>query len=216
MSKSLEGVLVKKPHTQETYTEKLIQDIMQCADACTGPEYFLSNHFFIQHPTKGKIQYKPFNYQKRLIGAYHENRFSISLMPRQTGKSTSAAGYLLWYAMFVPDSTILVAAHKYTGAQEIMQRIRYAYESCPDHIRAGVTSYNKGSIEFDNGSRIVSMTTTENTGRGMSISLLYCLDGDTTTVKIRHKETLVEEEITLKDLYIRLVNPDKILSDEFV
>jgi hypothetical protein len=95
-------------------------------------------------------------------------------MPRQTGKSTTAAGYLLWYAMFVPDSTILVAAHKYTGSQEIMQRIRYGYESVPNFIRAGVTSYNKGSIDFDNGSRIVSATTTENTGRGMSISLLYC------------------------------------------
>ena len=94
-------------------------------------------------------------------------------MPRQTGKSTTAAGYLLWYAMFVPDSTILVAAHKYLGSQEIMQRIRYGYESVPDFIRAGVTNYNKGSIDFDNGSRIVSTTTTENTGRGMSISLLY-------------------------------------------
>jgi hypothetical protein len=94
-------------------------------------------------------------------------------MPRQTGKSTSAAGYLLWYAMFVPDATILIAAHKYLGAQEIMQRIRYAYELCPNHIRAGAVSYNKGSIEFDNGSRIVSQTTTENTGRGMSITLLY-------------------------------------------
>jgi hypothetical protein len=67
----------------------------------------------------------------------------------------------------------LIAAHKYTGAQEIMQRIRYAYELCPNHIRAGATSYNKGSIEFENGSRIVSQTTTETTGRGMSISLLY-------------------------------------------
>jgi hypothetical protein len=75
--------------------------------------------------------------------------------------------------MFVPDSTILVAAHKYTGAQEIMQRIRYAYENCPLHIKAGVVTYNKGSLDFDNGSRIVSATTTENTGRGLSISLLY-------------------------------------------
>lgn len=87
--------------------------------------------------------------------------------------STSAAGYLLWYAMFVPDSTILIAAHKYAGAQEIMHRIRYAYENCPDHIKAGCTTYNKGSIDFDNGSRIISATTTENTGRGMSITLLY-------------------------------------------
>jgi hypothetical protein len=67
----------------------------------------------------------------------------------------------------------LIAAHKYAGAQEIMQRIRYAYENCPMHIKAGVTTYNKGSLDFENGSRIVSATTTENTGRGMSITLLY-------------------------------------------
>ena len=127
----------------------------------------------IQHPTKGSMVYHPWEYQERLIETYHKYRFSISLMPRQSGKSTSAAGYLLWYAMFVPDSTILIAAHKYTGAQEIMQRIRYAYENCPDHIKAGVTTYNKGSLDFENGSRIVSATTTENTGRGMSITLLY-------------------------------------------
>jgi len=127
----------------------------------------------LEHPVRGKLVYHPYEYQRRLIAHYHNNRFSISLMPRQTGKSTSAAGYLLWYAMFVPDSTILIAAHKYLGAQEIMQRIRYAYELCPNHIRAGATSYNKGSIEFENGSRIVSQTTTENSGRGMSITLLY-------------------------------------------
>ena len=91
-----------------------------------------------------------------------------------THNTTTAVGYLLWYAMFVDNSTILIAAHKYTGAQEIMQRLRYAYETCPDHIRAGVTSYNKQSIEFENGSRIVAQTTTETTGRGMSVSMLYC------------------------------------------
>ena len=90
-----------------------------------------------------------------------------------THNTTTAAGYLLWYAMFVPDSTILVAAHKHTGAQEIMSRIRYAYELCPDHIRSGATSYNKQSLEFDNGSRIMAQTTTPTTGRGLSLSLLY-------------------------------------------
>ena len=174
MGKFDETQLVKTPHKKATYTEKQILDFARCADPITGPMYFMDNYFFIQHPVKGKMLYHPFEFQKKLIDTYHNYRFSISLMPRQTGKSTSAAGYLLWYAMFVPDSTILIAAHKYTGAQEIMQRIRYAYELCPDHIRAGCTSYNKGSLEFENGSRIVSQTTTETTGRGMSISLLYC------------------------------------------
>lgn len=174
MSKPLETALVKKPNARESYTEEQIREVIKCADPTTGPEYFLTNYFYIQHPTKGRLRYKPYEYQKKLVHTYHNFRYSISLMPRQTGKSTTAAGYLLWYAMFVPDSTVLVAAHKYTGSQEIMQRIRYAYESVPDFVRAGVTSYNKGSIDFDNGSRIVSATTTENTGRGMSISLLYC------------------------------------------
>lgn len=174
MSKPLETALVKKPNARESYTEEQIREVIKCADPTTGPEYFLTNYFYIQHPTRGRLRYTPYEYQKKLVHTYHNFRYSISLMPRQTGKSTTAAGYLLWYAMFVPDSTVLVAAHKYTGSQEIMQRIRYAYESVPDFVRAGVTSYNKGSIDFDNGSRIVSATTTENTGRGMSISLLYC------------------------------------------
>ena len=171
--RSTENVLVKKPHTKESFSHEQLLEIAKCADPDTGPEYFMSNYFYIQHPTKGRMLYEPFGYQKRLINTYHNYRFSISLMPRQTGKSTSAAGYLLWYAMFVPDSTILIAAHKFTGSQEIMQRIRYAYESVPNFIRAGAVSYNKGSIDFDNGSRIISATTTENTGRGLSISLLY-------------------------------------------
>jgi hypothetical protein len=166
--------LVKDPYTKTKFkNDKELQDFIKCCDPDTGYLYFMDNFFMIQHPTKGSMVYHPYEYQKRLIHTYHNYRYSISLMPRQSGKSTSAAGYLLWYAMFVPDSTILVAAHKYTGAQEIMQRIRYAYENCPDYIKAGVTTYNKGSLDFENGSRIVSATTTENTGRGMSITLLY-------------------------------------------
>lgn len=210
MSNHSENEIVKSPYKKMSYTEEQIIELAACADPVTGPRHFMDTYLQIQHPTQGAMLYHPYEYQKRLIDIYHNYRFSISLMPRQTGKSTSAAGYLLWYAMFIPDSTILVAAHKYLGAQEIMQRIRYAYEACPNFIRAGVTSYNKGSLDFENGSRIVSQTTTENTGRGMSISLLYCLDGDS-VVKIRNKTTLLEEDITLKDLYIRTYNPNKIV-----
>lgn len=170
----IETTIIKSPYQKVNFSEEEITEFVKCADPVNGPQYFMDNYFYIQHPVKGKMLYHPFAYQVKLIDTYHNNRFSISLMPRQTGKTTSAAGYLLWYAMFKPDSTILIAAHKYTGAQEIMQRVRYAYELCPDFIRAGVTSYNKGSIDFENGSRIVSQTTTETTGRGMSITLLYC------------------------------------------
>jgi len=172
-NKSFDNKLVKPAHITQKYTEKDIEDLLNCTDHVIGPHYFLDNFFFIQHPVKGKLKYVAFEYQRRLIDSYHNHRFNVNLLPRQTGKTTTASGYLLWFAMFIPDSTILVAAHKYTGAQEIMQRIRYAYELCPNHIRCGVTSYNKQSIEFDNGSRIVAQTTTPTTGRGMSLSLLY-------------------------------------------
>jgi hypothetical protein len=207
---------VKTPYVKTVFaTNQQLQDFKACCDPQTGYAYFMSNFFYIQHPTKGSMLYKPWDYQVELAENYHNYRFSVNLLSRQLGKTTTAAGYLLWYAMFIRDSTILIAAHKYAGAQEIMQRIRYAYENCPDYIKAGVTTYNKGSLDFENGSRIVSATTTENTGRGMSISLLYCLDGDTTTVRIRNKTTLLEEDITLKNLYSRLYNPEKILNDEF-
>ena len=139
-----DSALVKKPHVETAFTDEQLKEFALTADRKTGPQFFMKNFFNIQHPTRGKIKYEPYPYQDVLIDSYHEYRFSINMLSRQTGKTTTAAGYLLWYAMFVPDSTILVAAHKFTGAQEIMQRIRYAYESCPDHIRAGVTSYNKG------------------------------------------------------------------------
>ena len=165
--------LVKKPYAAIEYTPETIAELKGCMHPQSGPYYFISNFVYIRHPTKGRIKFDPFPYQQDLCDVYHNYRYSIAMVGRQMGKTTLAAAYLLWYAMFKADSTILIAAHKYTGAQEIMQYIRYAYENLPDHIRAGVTSYNKGSIEFDNGSRIVSQTTTETTGRGMAISLVY-------------------------------------------
>ena len=162
--------LIKKPHIREKFTAEQQHELVKCA---IDPKYFIRNYCYVQHPIKGRMKFNLYPYQERLIDVYHNYRYGIAMLARQTGKSTCAAGYLLWYAMFQPDSTILIAAHKYQGAQEIMQRIRYMYESCPNYIRAGVTAYNKGSIEFDNGSRIVAQATTENTGRGLSLTLVY-------------------------------------------
>ena len=104
------------------------------------------------------------------IDHYKHCYYSNGILSHNT---TVIVGYLLWFAMFNPDSTILIAANKYKQALEIMKRVRYAYEMCPDYIRAGVTNYAKGYIDFDNGSTIISEATTETTGRGLAISCLY-------------------------------------------
>ena len=162
--------LVKRGHTKNKYDIYKLQELKKCLN---DPIYFLDTHMIIQHPTRGGIPFKMYDYQKELVDNYANNRFAIALLPRQSGKTTCAAGFLLWKAMFNADSTILVAAHQYSGASEIMQRIRYAYEELPDFLRAGVMEYNKGSITFDNGSRIISQATTEKTGRGLSLTLIY-------------------------------------------
>lgn len=166
--------VIKQPYVETYYANsQQVDEFMKCCDPVTGYKYFMDNFFYIQHSTDGAMKYSAYDYQEELIETYHNYRYSIALMGRQMGKTVSAAGYLLWYAMFVPDSTILVAANKMVSANEIMVRVKFAYENCPDHIRGGVTKYNELSINFDNRSRIISTTTTTTTGRGMSISLLY-------------------------------------------
>ena len=167
---SVDTKLTKTPYQRESYTNEQLQELAKCT---MDPQYFITEYCWIQHPTKGRMKFDLFDFQCGLLDAYHNHKYSIALISRQMGKSTAAAAYLLWYAMFMPDQTILIAAHKYSGAQEIMQRIRFAYELLPNFIRAGVTAYNKGSLEFDNGSRIIAQATTENTGRGLSISMAY-------------------------------------------
>ena len=123
--------LTKTPYQREKYTE---QDLIELAKCAQDPKYFMTEYCFIQHPTKGRMKFELYDYQRDLVDIYHNHRYSIAMLARQMGKSTAAAGYLLWYAMFNPDQTILIAAHKYSGAQEIMQRIRFAYETLPNFI----------------------------------------------------------------------------------
>lgn len=147
-----------------------MRELVRCK---ADPLYFMEKYMWIQHPTKGKIPFEAYDYQKRLIEVFWKNVSSIALLPRQSGKTTTAAGFLLWYAMFEENVTILIAANKFRAATEIMDRIKFAYEELPDWLRAGVATYNVQDIKFDNGSRIKATTTTPDSGRGMSISLLY-------------------------------------------
>lgn len=163
--------LTKKGHSKVSYTKTQQLELERCI---TDPMYFIENFLKVQHPIKGSIPLELYPYQHDMINAYHNHRFCVALTGRQMGKTTVAAAYLLWRAMFMPDTKILIAANKFVQAMEIMDRIRYGYEECPNHLRAGVMEYNKGTIAFDNGSTITARATTSDAGRGLSITLLYC------------------------------------------
>lgn len=172
MAKSSSDIdIVKRPNLKSDYTEDSLTDLVRCWE---DPFFFIARFVKVQHPMKGALPLKLYPFQEDLIRAFHGQRNTIALTARQMGKTTCAAAYLLWKAMFTPDTTILITANKLVQALEIMDRIRYAYENLPDHIRAGITEYNKGTVAFDNGSKIVSRATSSDAGRGLSISLLYC------------------------------------------
>lgn len=114
--------------------------------------------------------------------------------------TTTASAFLLWWTIFKPDQIVLIVANKEAQALEIISRIKYAYEELPDWMRPGVVEYNKKSLIFDNKSKIISRATTPNAGRGLSISLLYCLGGEN-YVTVKDKETGEIKDITLEELY---------------
>ena len=167
----------KNPKLRKAYidiplTKEQEQEIINCLES---PVYFIEKYVLVQHPTKGAVPLKVRDYQKRMIEAYHNNRYVITLASRQCGKSTIAAAYLLWYVCFTPDAYVLVASRTKDDAVDILRRLKYAYEELPMWIKPGVLEdgWNVQSCSFDNGTRIVATATTENTGRGRSVSILY-------------------------------------------
>lgn len=163
---------IKRANAEVEFTPDQIMELKKCAQ---DPVYFICNYVKTQHPTKGIVPFKLRDYQVNMIRAYQQNRFSVVLSARQTGKSVTAGAFLLWHAIFHFDQTILIASNKNSNAMEMIHRIRIAYENLPMWLKPGVMDdgWNKHSVGFDNGTRIISEATSENSGRGYAISLLY-------------------------------------------
>ena len=160
---------IKKPGTITPCSRKMLLEIARCQ---IDPIYFFNNFAYIQSEG-GKMLFTAYPYQEEMVDSFQNNKNTVLLTARQMGKTQCAACYLLWYAMFHPNQTVLVMANNFAGASEIMQRIRFSYEECDNHIRDSVTEYNKLSISFENGSRIISRATTSSAARGLSVNLLY-------------------------------------------
>ena len=104
MPSNNEPTLTKTAYSSTRYTREQLQQLKSCTDPDTGALYFMSNFMWIQHPIKGRMMFDPYPFQEELIGNYNSTRMSINMCGRQMGKTTVAAGYLLWFAMFIPVS----------------------------------------------------------------------------------------------------------------
>ena len=161
---------LKKANTPIEFTEEQIIEFLKCKQ---DPVYFANKYIKIVSLDEGLTQFSPYHFQEKLIHNFHNNRFNICKMPRQTGKSTTVVSYLLHYAVFNDSVNIGILANKAATARELLQRLQTAYENLPKWMQQGILSWNKGSMELENGSKILAASTSASAVRGMSFNILF-------------------------------------------
>jgi hypothetical protein len=162
--------LLKKAGIEFEFTKEQLEEYVKCSN---DPMYFTKNYVKIVTLDEGLAPFEPYEYQNKIIRTVHENRFVICKMPRQSGKTTTIVSYLLHYVLFNPDMNVAILANKQSTAIEILHRFKTAYENLPKWLQQGVFSWNKGSIELENGSRILAASTSSSAVRGSSFNLIF-------------------------------------------
>jgi len=161
---------IKRDGVVHDFTEHQVVEYAKCLK---DPGYFASKYCKIIHVDRGLVPFELYPYQENMFAHFTDNRFSIVLACRQSGKSISSVAYLLWYAVFHPEKVIAILANKGATAQEMLGRVTLMLENLPFFLQPGCKALNKRSIEFSNNSRIVSAATSGSSIRGMSVNLLY-------------------------------------------
>jgi len=161
---------LKKANTQIEFTEEQIIEFLKCKE---DPVYFAINYIKIVSLDHGLVPFEMYPFQEKLVRNFHENRFNICKMPRQTGKSTTCVSYLLHYAVFNDNVNIAILANKASTARDLLGRLQLAYENLPTWMQQGIISWNKGSLELENGSKISSNSTSSSAVRGGSYNVIF-------------------------------------------
>ena len=162
--------LIKRAGVETSYTEEELLEYQKCSE---DPCHFIENYCQIISLDEGLVPFKLRGYQESLIEHFNENRFSVVLAARQSGKSITSCAYLLWYLLFTPEVTVAILANKGAIAREMVSRIVTMLETVPFFLQPGVKILNKGNIEFGNDSKLVAAATSSSSIRGMSINMLY-------------------------------------------
>ena len=162
--------LLKKANTPIEFTQEQILEFVKCKE---DPVYFANNYVKIVTLDHGLQTFKPYHFQEKLIKNFHNHRFNICKMPRQTGKSTTVVSFLLHYAVFNDNVNIGILANKAATARELLDRLQTAYENLPKWMQQGIISWNKGSLELENGSKILAASTSASAVRGMSFNIIF-------------------------------------------
>ena len=161
---------LKKANVSQEWTKKEVQEYAKCMN---DPQYFIENYIMIVSLDEGLVPFKMYDFQKEMVGTFHSNRFTICKLPRQSGKSTTIIAYLLHYVLFNPSVNVAILANKAATARDLLGRLQLAYEHLPKWLQQGVMSWNKGSLELENGSKILASSTSASAVRGGSYNIIF-------------------------------------------
>jgi len=152
------------------FTPENVQEYIKCSQ---DPIYFIENYCYIVTLDFGLKLFKLYECQKNKINVIHNNRRVILMEGRQQGKTTSSAAYILWYTLFQANKQVAILANKASAAREVLDRYQTMYEGLPKWMQQGVTTWNKGDIELENGSKVFTAATGKSGIRGKSVNMLY-------------------------------------------
>ena len=161
---------LKKANVAQNFTKKQVAEFLKCAQ---DPVYFAEKYVKIINLDEGLVPFHMYDFQRKLVDNFHNNRFNICKMPRQSGKSTTVVSYLLHYAIFNDSVTIGILANKAQTARDLLGRLQIAYENLPKWMQQGIIAWNKGSMELENKSKIIAASTSASAVRGMSFNIIF-------------------------------------------
>jgi hypothetical protein len=161
---------LKRANTPIQFTEEQIIEFLTCKE---DPVYFAKKYIKIVNVDDGLVKFNMWPFQERLVNNFHKNRFNIAKMPRQVGKTTTVVSYLLHYIVFNDNVNVGILANKASTSREILSRLQLSYENLPKWMQQGIVSWNKGSLELENGSKIIAASTSASAVRGMSFNIIF-------------------------------------------
>ena len=162
--------LLKKANVNIQFTPDQVKEFIKCKE---DPVYFANNYIKIVSVDEGLVPFNIYPFQEKLIKNFHNHRFNICKMPRQSGKSTTVVSYLLHYVVFNDNVNVGILANKASTAKDLLGRLQKSYENLPKWMQQGVQVWNKASLELENGSKIIAASTSASAVRGMSFNIIF-------------------------------------------
>ena len=161
---------LKRANIAQNFTDEQVEEFIKCSQ---DPVYFITHYIKIISLDKGLVPFDLYDFQEDMVERFHAHRFNIAKLPRQSGKSTVVTAYLLWYTLFNDNVNVAILANKAATAREMLQRLQLSYENLPNWMQQGVVNWNRGSLELENGSKIMAASTSASAVRGMSFNIIF-------------------------------------------